>query len=445
MSFKKLNKTTEQAVMSAIEKIIDDSRHMPDADLNKVAADVFKGTDGMTPELIRRACEAYNKSKSVHTLQKRAAEDRAEEFPLIDSDQVINKVYGYHQKAASSTFELPAPTLQDNILKLHEGLKKVASESEETVDLDSRAIDRQIYRSTKDIEKKVERFHIKVANYREISEQAMNRVCQIVRRLPKKQIQKVARLTVNRYGEDGVRFMKVVGAFTDNEFPLQKTAAAAIFPLEEPYTSITIAIDEARNHSHYSRMLEKVAGVAWDENKAAVSDAWKDTLSVRGSVAGGAKGVAEAAKVTTGKLLDPLMALAAAPVKGQLAKSDKVSADKVYDAETINELDRLDTQETFMEVAMDDFTKDYPIADTIQAFNNVASVVPGMVKPKYAPWMKALVREQLVQGNAYDSATVKQIQDIGKELTKGRKADIDAAVAQMSATGGKELPGLQVG
>jgi len=123
MMFDKLDKTREQAVVTAIEKIIDNSRHEPEQSLSKIAAKVLGDTEGMTPELARRACEAYNKSKSVFTLQKRASEDRAEDFDLIDSDEVHRLLYGYHQKAAA-TLEMPAREHKDNIPELREKAKQ---------------------------------------------------------------------------------------------------------------------------------------------------------------------------------------------------------------------------------------------------------------------------------------------------------------------------------
>lgn len=443
-SFKKLDKTTEQAVMSAIEKIIDNSRHDKDADLNKVAADVFKATDGMTPELIKRACEAYNKSKSVHTLQKRAADNRAEDFALIDSDLVINNVYGYHKKAAGA-FTLNPPALQENMLvELHEGLKKVASDDDEKgFDIDGRAIERQIYRVGKDIEKKLERFHTKIAGHREASEDAMRRVCQIVRRLPSKQIQKVARLTVNRYGDDGVRFMKVVGALTENDFKLQKTAAAAIFPLEEPYTSVSIAIDEAKAHNHFGNMLAKAAGAAWDANKLAAKNAWVDALNATDTASGFLRGAGKVGQAATRKLLDPIAEAVKVPLRGALTMEKSFDdGTKVFSPELVNNLKSLQAKEMFFDVASDDFTKDYPIEDTIQAYNNVVGTMPDLVNERYTPWVKALVREQLVQGNVYDSAAIKQMQDIGKEVAKGRITDVDEAVRTLEQTKGSTAPGM---
>jgi hypothetical protein len=396
----------------------------------------------MTPELVRRACEAYNKSKSVHTLQKRAADDRAEEFPLIDSDLVINQVYGYHQKAAMG-FELNPPTLQDNLLQLHEGLKKVAADDAETNELDDRAISRQIYRTRKDIEKQIERFHAKVASHRERSESAMHRVCQIIRRLPDRQIQKVARLTVNRYGDDGVRFMKIIGAFTENEFPLQKTAAAAIFPLEEPYTSVSIAIDEARTYSHYDKVLKKIAGPAWEANKQAAKDAWVNTLSAEGFVPGLVRGGGTALKTVSRRLLDPVVELAKAPVIEQLQKGKTMKRDEVFGPELRNQLQQLQAQQSFIEVASDDFTKDYPIDDILQAYNNVVGTTPDMLDPKYTPWLKALVREQLVQGNVYDAATIRQIQEIGKDISKSKMSDVEELERKLKIEGPrKEVAGL---
>lgn len=507
MSFKKLDKSTEQAVMSAIEKIIDNTRHTPDADLNKVAAEVFQETDGMTPEMVRRACEAYNKSKSVHTLQKRAANDRAEDFPLIDSDLVINQVYGYHQKAASE-FRLDVPPLQANLLDLHAGIRKVAAEDTPAENpLDARVLDRQIYSTLLDLRKQAKLFHNKVATHKTQSEEAVHRVCQVARRLPAKQLQKMARLTINRYGEDGVRFIKMVGAYIGSkpeDLPLQKTAAAAIFPLEEPYPSIVIAIDEARNHNHFKTMFQKTAeiknflGVQYaplktvEDAQAILDDpeageslksaarlfleegmqktaALGDPIGTRlagtrdavrrniaekaelGTVraldpfdaaAGIGSGLSSATKSVTSRLLDPVVEFAKTPIYGQLTKDKELGKDEVFTASMRNELNQLKAQQAFIDIAADDFTKDYAIDDIMQAYNNVVGTMPDLLDPKYTPWLKALVREQLVQGNVYDSATIEQLTRIGKEIKKGRAADIDEATARLKEAGNKVVPGL---
>ena len=417
MTFHKLTKETEMTVMSTIEKIIDNSRHMPDADLNKIAADVFKETDGLTPELCRRACEAYNKSKSVHTLQKRACDDRAESFSLIDSDAVIADIYGYHTKVAIAKLDLNIPTLQDNALKAQQtGIVKIASDEElATLTPDTRVTERAIHRAVVDIEKSMDRFHAKVANHRHSSEEATHRVCQIMRRLPTKRMQKVARLAINRYGDDGVRFMKVIGAHTSSEFNLQKTAAAAIFPLEEPYTSVSIAIDEARAYNHYNQFLKKVAKTpsTWEMLKGNLGDKAREKVinspsSFAGGIAETGRGAVGAVKGATSKLLDPILNFAKTPVFQQLTKDKDIGRDETFDSDMRNQLNQLRTTQGFIDVASDDFSKDYPIDDTMKAYNNVVGSMPELIDPKYAAWTRALVREQLVQGNVYDSATIKQ-------------------------------------
>jgi len=425
MTFDKLDKTREQAVVTAIEMIIDRSRHDTDRGLDKIAADVLGGMDSITPELARRACEAFNKSKSVYTLQKRASEARAEEFELIDADEVHRLMYGYHQKAASLLI-LPARSHRDNIPELREKLQKVALDASEAPEpISIGCLEREIHRTSIRLERSVDKLRERVGMHKQASEDAIHRTCQVMRRLPRKQLKKVAHLVVNRYGDDGVRLVKLLGAYIEKELPIEKTAAAAIFPLREPFTSIAIAIDQARFFTKTNAMLKKTAGAA--------------------------DGVAEgygAAKSAVGnsvrKLLDPVIRFAKSPVYQQVTKEQNKEDDGVFDASLRNQLQQLRATQSFVDIASDDFVKGYDLDETMQAFNNVVGTMPDLLDEKYGPWLKALVREQLVQGNVYDANTIKQLQDIGKEIKSGRITDVDLATKSLEAGKGGTLPGFQL-
>jgi hypothetical protein len=421
MMFDKLDKTREQAVVTAIEKIIDRKRHEPGDSLNKIAADVLGEIDNMTPELARRACEAFNKSKSVYTLQKRATEDRAEDFELIDPEDVHKTMYGYHQKAAS-TLEMPARTSKDNIPELREKLKKVAFETTSAPEpISIGVIEREIHRTSIRLERSVDRLRERVGMHKQASEDAIHRACQVMRRLHSKNLQKVARLAVNRYGDDGVRLVKLLGAYLDKDLPIEKTANAAILPLREPYTSIAIAIDEARSFQKTNTMLSKTAALA-DVPAGAVRTTHKSYK----------------------KLLDPVVDFATSPVYQELSKDVDAQSDEAFDASLRNQLQQLRATQTFVDIASDDFVKDYEIDDTMQAYNNVVGAMPDLLDEKYTPWLKALVREQLVQGNVYDANTIKQLQEIGKEIQRGRITDVDMATKQLEAGKGRTIKGLEI-
>jgi hypothetical protein len=70
--------------------------------------------------------------------------------------------------------------------------------------------------------------------------------------------------------------------------------------------------------------------------------------------------------------------------------------------------------------------------------------MPDLLDEKYTPWLKALVREQLVQGNVYDANTIKQLQEIGKEIQRGRITDVDMATKQLEAGKGRTIKGLEI-
>jgi len=424
MTFDKLDKTREQAVVTAIEMIIDRSRHEPDANLSKIAADVLGSTDNITPELARRACEAFNKSKSVYTLQKRASDERAEEFELIDADEVNRRLYGYHQKAAS-LLTMPTRSHQDNIPELREKLQKVALDaSEAPAPISVGILEREINRTSIRLERSVDKLRERVGMHKQASEDAIHRACQVMRRLPRRQLKKVAHLVVNRYGDDGVRLIKLIGAYIEKELPIEKTAAAAIFPLREPFTSIAITIDQACFFSKTSAMLSKTA----------------DVSGAAEAGYGGAKSAISGIR----KLLDPVIRFAKSPVYQQVTKEHKKGDDVAFDATLRNQLQQLRATQSFVDIASDDFVKGYELDETMQAFNNVVGTMPDLLDERYGPWLKALVREQLVQGNVYDANTIKQIQDIGKEITSGRITEIDQATKSMEAGKGGTLPGLEI-
>ncbi len=434
MTFNKLDKTREQAVVTSIEKIIDRKRHEPGESLNKIAADVLEEVDNMTPELARRACEAFNKTKSIYTLQKRATEDRAEDFDIIDADVVHDHMYGYHKKAASK-LEMPTRTYKDNIPELREKLKKVAfetSESPEPISLG--VLEREIHRTSIRLDHSVDRLNGRIGMHKQASEDAIHRACQVMRKLHTKPLQKVARLAVNRYGDDGVRLVKLLGAYIDKDLPIEKTAAAAIFPLREPYTSIAIAIDEARACHKTTSMLSKTAAIGnmydkYDKGTDAAAGGVRDIRKSVGNV---------------GKLLDPVVNFAKSPVYQELSKDVDKEDDQAFDASLRNQLQQLRATQAFVDVASDDFVKDYEIDETMQAYNNVVGAMPDLLNEKYTPWLKALVREQLVQGNVYDANTIKQLQEIGKEIQSGRISDVDMATQQLEAGKGGTTKGLEI-
>jgi len=432
MKFDKLDKSKEQAVVSAIEQIIDRSKHSPGEDLNKIAADVLSGIDGMTPALATRACEAYNKSKSVYTLQKRASEDRAEDFELVDPAAVASEMYGYHKKVAGADLLFPAPTPQQNIPELRRTLEKVAWDASEAPEAPEApgVLERELYRTTIRLERKMEKLRENVGIRKQASEDAIHRACQVMRKMQDKALNKVAHITVNKYGDDGVRLMKLIGAYIDKELPLEKTANAALFPLREPFTSIAIAMDEAREHARAGALLKKSAAVL-------------PTLA--GGTVKGVSGLGKATKHVSDTLIsDPIKKFMTLPIGSHLAQGHKKVDEEAFNAELRNRLLELRATQAFTDIASDDFIKDYPIDDSIEAFNNIVGAMPELLDEKYTAWLKSLVREQLVQGNVYDPATIKQLQDIGKEIKKGRIADIDEATKQLEAGEGGVLPGMEI-
>lgn len=95
----------EQALKSCIEK----TNHIADAaQLNKVASDILIQSLGDNPELLRRACETYNHTKSLYKLSHSDDNTRGDSFAILNTPEIYEQAVerlrtNTLMKAASAT------------------------------------------------------------------------------------------------------------------------------------------------------------------------------------------------------------------------------------------------------------------------------------------------------------------------------------------------------
>ena len=434
----KLNQEKERAVVRSIETIIDESRHRPGEDLNKIASDVF-ATQNFTPELVKRACEAYNKSKSVYMLSKLSSDSRANDFPLIDPQNVVERLY--FPKEAQETLQIPTADFSTKVdfeRAMAQGISKTAGEktAEEALPAGDRSWsqDRALRKAELHLNKSLENMESKCEIHKLASMDAMHKAIESMERMTPKQLTKAAHIIVNKYGDDGARFLRIAAATLDKQLPLEKTASAVVLPLEEPYTSIDTMISEAREHAQLRGILAKTA--------VSMEGIDRGFRAGTNFVGGGLEGALRGA----GKSLDPMIEFAKTPLYSEMIKEHKPPKyEEVMDPVLTNQLKQVESTQTFVDVASDDFIKNYPIQDITEAYNNTVSVMPEMQSPKYQPWLKALVKQQLVQGNVFDQETINHYLTMKGALARSGKETSEAKRNLMESLKSEPKPGLPEG
>ena len=442
----KLNSEKERAVVRSIETIIDESRHRPAADLNKIAADVF-ATQNFTPELVKRACEAYNKSKSVYMLSKLSSQSRAEAFPLIDPADVITRLY--NPKTAEETLHIPTADFSmkvdfERVMTL--GISKTAGELQAEVAPPAGnrewSADKQLHKSEQRLNHTLKNMESKCDMHKLASMDAMHKAIDSMEKMTPKQLAKAQHIIVNKYGDDGARFIKIASAtLARPEWPLdrldlRKTASAVVLPLEEPYTSIDVMVKEAREHVQIKNLLAKTSAELMEKTSGGIASLFREGANL-------GVGLSEGVASGLGKTLDPVVEFAKTPIYAEMTKEHKSPKyEEVMDPVLSNELKQIESTQSFVDVASDDFVKNYPIQDITEAYNNTVSTMPELQNPKYKPWLKSLVKQQLVQGNVFDQETINQYMTMKAGLSRSDKERADAHRGLMESLKKEPAPGM---
>ena len=244
----KMSPQDEGRVMKCLTSAVGLTRtgSTPDDALTKAAADA-----GLEPEMVRRSCEAFNKSKSVHLLTKLSADRRAEPFELADVDKVLGRLFAPQEKQAA---EMPQGDWSGLGLRKAAEAKpepRVNSWTHEHEGVVHARLQKQVIRGLEKFASLRDEMNIR----EEAVKQSTMAVADQMRHLRPDALQKVARLVVNRYGDDGARLMRYVSLKLRQDLPLEKTACSAVFPLSEPYLAVNKAMDSLKKYHEAQGVL----------------------------------------------------------------------------------------------------------------------------------------------------------------------------------------------
>jgi len=250
----KLSPSQERGIIQGIEKAIAYTRTgmHPDAALAKVARE-----SGFNPEITKRACEAFNKSKTVYMLTNRKSDTRAENFDHANPDKVVQDVFVNAEKTA----ELKIPVSDFSSMGLEQAFAPFtkAAASAEAGGIKTDIEYKRDLLARMDYLDKFDRQTSAVGMCKAALEMAVEDTLMAMRYMNQTELQKVAHVVMNRYGNRGASFLKILEAGLGKELPLQKTANYAVLPLCPPYPSIDKAMQQASNFVEEKAKLQKLA------------------------------------------------------------------------------------------------------------------------------------------------------------------------------------------
>lgn len=352
----------------------------PTEALFKVASE-----DKLTPIMIQRAAEAFNKSKSVdHFIKTAAGDDRAKPFPLADPGAVITQVYTPQQKVAHQT-ALPKGDFTTVNMDPVKAIEKVASaaESIQVTKLLKHSADNMIEKHAS----LCTRFSMQLDEKLGITKLAFNRAiekaCEEIQTVPENELHKIAQLVTNGYHKDSdklaSKMLAVIGKMTRREFPtVEKTANAAVFPNRQPYIAL--------NHV-------KEAAFAYDADLKARTILQKEA--------------------DIGKQLYEEY-IKSRQIGGPEQQSTDVLMD-IVDPEIINNLNKQKARTRLMELMLhDEDIKNYDVDSVLKAYQNTVGSVPKAVERPTV--LKNLMLKNIESGGRKDIFELGQEAKLDKDI-----------------------------
>jgi hypothetical protein len=377
-----LSKSDESKIMRGIEQAIGYTNNdgmTPSAAIAKVAS---AGDYG--PEKIARMVEAFNESKSVFMLSKLAEDNRADSFPLANTQEVLGLVY----KEADTPADSSTKGLSTLNLSQMFNIKKEASEKKEPVK-SARGEEFVVAHQQKEAQAAcvtAERNEQDVRIEKMAVELSVGELADHMRPLTDKELKKVARVTVNRYGVKGQQLMGIMGAKLDRGIPeLSKTANAVVLPLQEPYITISKTMEKL---STYNEVVKKKAEL---DKQAALSDV-VNSIAPFGMDEILSDGAQEAKEIPQPNALD------------------------VLDPNIEARLKSLKANQEFTNLLTDKFVQNYDVQDVAEAYNAAVQMAPNLQGSSRDAILTTIVRKNLAQGNIHDVAEASQVTKLNKDL-----------------------------
>jgi len=378
----------EKGLVSSIEQAIQFTRtgSSPNEAISKVASEAQYG-----PEMIRRMVEGYNKSKSVDYLTKTAATERAKPFPLASFYDIMKSVYTPPVEKTASEFKLPERDFSSIDIG-NTWTEKIAGISESVETRPNRyvhpaSVENAMIKHAHVVEGIKQEMHNKVALYKYKFEESLQQVVDTVATFTDSGLQKFANNVINGYPESGKAFVQVVAAKLRRTVGrMDKTANYVIFPIKEPYLTVT------RMYEYAEKMAK-----AELEQKAFEKSAGLPTKFIAGDM-----------------LADSLMRGIGGKKEEEVKKPE--SGINELDPKFYNDLRGLEAQRMFTNLALyDPDLQKYDINDLSNAFNTASHM--GLTENEAV--LKNVMLSNLQSGGLKDTFEMKGELDIAKALRGG--------------------------
>lgn len=377
----------ERRLLRALDKAanLTNAGDDPDTSILKVAQE-FK----LSPPELCRVVETYNKARSVAFLKTAGQDERANDFPLADTQKIADRLYN-----TVTTINPAAESLTDE----DKGVKDYAKRSDLPGDVEKlskaahevKGVERGMrpcpeslwrdvlnHRSAREAARDFLKTKWRQSNQR--AHDSMRKVASYCEHAQPKELDKVARNIVNAFGPaKGNAFIAFLNKnmlkprMTAN---LEKTAHAVVFPLGEPYLSIIKTADACAERDKARADMDAFEKFAeFDVSMADVMPQW--TAAAKLPEAKGQND--EVIDMRTG--LNPEFAAHMKALKGL---------------------------ENFYKLYMSDKElQSYPLEDVLKNYNELSELTPELHDK--AKWSGATLRRAMAQGGRMDPFEVKDM------------------------------------
>jgi hypothetical protein len=462
MPVDKLSAEQEKRIIRGIEKVIGltNKGEAANGAFLKVAKEMQ-----FSPEITRRACEAFNKSKTVHMLSQLASDRRADSFELVDPDAVVQGIFGEPMKKAAEVvkcFDEPSMQKAASVVGLairpsvagSVGYTRAKTRKKGFSDPDASTLEDILNRSpimtgeeerepeiqaliheqlglgkqaraaeVKDFKHRAEqldtlyRAKSRMGQHKLAFEMAVKDAIGELRQLPPDRRRRTAQALVDGMGEIGIGLVKMAAAGLDEDLPSVRSSSFAVLDDSRAVRAFRKAAAEAEAYAEHINAFGKLAGYG--------TELVKSLASAGSTIAGG---VAGAAGESIGSFSDATVKALAATSAGK-PTADMVT-DAVLDPKFTNLMDSLNNQQAFVTIATDPVMSKYPVEDVRQAYNNTIAVMPQLEQERNRPFLLSMVRRQLAQNRMYDPAEMTQIAGAAAQMARTQQA-IEASAAQL--------------
>lgn len=377
---KQLSDRDRKKAMDVLAKCAAATKDIKDPDeLNEAVYGILHEAFPNQPQMIKRACQAYNSAKSIHKLSTADDSNRGDDFSILDPNAMCDRAKRECSTAqirkAASAFGIKSATFSKDTNK---PMAKAASAVEsknrsvKTQEDQTSLSDSQVKRLIRENLSGLESCIIKCAS-------AGNGAAREFEKAKKDFIRKFASETTNsrkataellyaKYGETGEA---MINLFNEAE-PLKKVASynkarykgSVSLPNTEIYKKASALVNASEN----LRQSEDRSMLALDTTLAFVRDL-QDSRGLKKEaavspihIASTALGVASAKEVPELLDLDD-------PSESKLRKS-------IYDTEFLNRIKEHSIRRAFMDMLLDQSIQKYPLDKILAAYNTTLKETP---------------------------------------------------------------------